>query len=267
LAVAGSQAAIQALPRLRDPASRVAILNPAYAEHLHAWRSAGFAVTPLSVTQIEAAVETHDVVLLVNPNNPTGACFSIEHCLHWHSRLRSRGGWLIIDEAFIDTTPEHSLVPYTQRAGLIVLRSLGKFFGLAGARVGFVFAEAALLSPLAELLGPWPISTPSRHLAKLALQDVTWQANTRRQLKLQSRRLQQLLNDYHLPPDGGTTLFQWVKTADATTIHVQLAKQSILTRLFEKPNGHGAYSSLRFGLPTSEPQWSRLEHALEGAQL
>lgn len=256
LAVAGSQAAIQALPRLRDPSSRIAILHPAYAEHAHAWRATDFSVTPLSAADMDEAIKDHDVILLVNPNNPTGECFSVEQCLHWHSRLQQRGGWLIVDEAFIDATPEGSLVPHTRQKGLIVLRSLGKFFGLAGARVGFVFAESTLLTQLAELLGPWPISGPSRYIAKQALQDVPWQAGTRKQLRLQGQRLQQLLGDYGLPSDGGTTLFQWIRTTDATIIHEQLARQGILTRLFEKP------ASLRFGLPASEQQWTRLEQAL-----
>ena len=256
LAVAGSQAAIQALPRLRQASSRIAILNPAYAEHAHAWRNCGFTVTALSAKEIDQAIDNHDVVLLINPNNPTGESFSIEQCLRWHKQLQQRGGWLIVDEAFIDNTPEHSLVAHAHQEGLIVLRSLGKFFGLAGARVGFVFAEQNCLTQLAELLGPWPISGPSRCIAKLALNDIAWQTNTRQQLKLQGLRLQQLLSENNLTPTGGSSLFQWVKTINATVIHEQLAQQGILTRLFEQP------ASLRFGLPACEQQWSRLELAL-----
>lgn len=256
LAVAGSQAAIQALPRLRDPSSRIAILDPAYAEHVHAWQSNGYAVTPISAADIDNAVDQHDVILLVNPNNPTGECFSLEQCLNWHGRLQKRGGWLIVDEAFIDSTPEHSLVAHSQQQGLIVLRSLGKFFGLAGARVGFIFAEQDLLEKLSELLGPWPISGPSRCVAKLALHDKEWQTKTCTSLKQQGQRLHKLLSDYDLNPDGGTTLFQWVISTDAKLIHEQLAGQGILTRLFHKP------CSLRFGLPATEKQWSRLEQAL-----
>lgn len=256
LPVAGSQAAIQTLPRLRESSSRIGILNPAYAEHAHAWQSAGFPVTALSATEIDAAIKYHDVLLLVNPNNPTGECFSVEQCLHWHAQLQQKGGCLIVDEAFIDSTPEHSLVAYTQQKGLVVLRSLGKFFGLAGVRVGFVFAETTLLSQLAELLGPWPVSGPSRWVAKLALNDKQWQASTRKQLLTQGKRLQQLLNQNTLTPEGGTSLFQWVKTTDALFIHEQLAKQAILTRVFHEP------ASIRFGLPANEPQWVRLEQAL-----
>jgi len=261
LPVAGSQAAIQSLPRLRKLSSRIAILNPAYAEHAHAWQTNGYPVTPVSSSEIDQAVEQHDVILLVNPNNPTGECFSLAQCLDWHQRLQQRGGWLIVDEAFIDSTPEQSLIAYSHLPGLIILRSLGKFFGLAGARVGFVFAEQTLLKKLADLLGPWPVSGPSRCIAKLALHDKPWQLTTQKWLKINGMRLQQLLCEHGLKPHGGTTLFQWVKTVDAEVIYEQLAKQGILTRLFKKP------ISLRFGLPATEQQWSRLEQVLSSLEV
>lgn len=261
LAVAGSQAAIQTLPRLFSPSSKIGILNPAYAEHAHAWHSAGFNVTALSADEIDQAVDQHDVILLVNPNNPTGAKFTPEQCLGWHQQLQQRGGWLIIDEAFIDTTPENSLLPYSQQTGLIVLRSLGKFFGLAGARVGFVFAEAPLLHKLQQQLGPWPVSTASRYIATKALQDINWQQTTRPQLIAQGQRLQQLLCQQGLTPSGGSSLFQWVETPHAAHIFEQLAQQGILIRQFQQP------ASIRFGLPASEPQWQRLETALNTLKL
>ena len=256
LPVAGSQAAIQALPKLRDASSRIAILTPAYAEHAHAWQSHGYTVTPVAAEDIDRAVKSHDVVLLVNPNNPTGERFSIKQCLGWHAQLQQRGGCLIIDEAFIDSTPEQSLVKHSHQDGLIVLRSLGKFFGLAGARVGFVFAQPSTLTKLANLLGPWPISGPSRCIARLALHDTQWQQATRQQLEVSGLRLKNLLIEHGLTPDGGTSLFQWLKTSDAEAIHEQLAQQGILTRLFLEP------LSIRFGLPATEAQWSRLEQAL-----
>ena len=73
-------------------------------------------------------------MVLVQPNNPTGALFARSRLLDWHARLARRGGWLVVDEAFIDPTPDASLAPMAGADGLVVLRSLGKFFGLAGAR-------------------------------------------------------------------------------------------------------------------------------------
>lgn len=255
LPVAGSQAAIQMLPRLRAR-SRVAVLAPSYNEHTHAWQRAGHVVDLICAEQLHAAIDTHEVVVVVNPNNPTGVCFDPETLLHWHQRLAVRGGWLVVDEAFMDSTPTQSLASHSHKDGLIVLRSLGKFFGLAGARVGFVLAAKKRLSALAQELGPWTISGPARWLAIQALEDRTWQAATAAQLKLESQRLANLLGEFQLAPNGGCALFQSIETPNAALIHEQLAQQGILTRLFASP------ARLRFGLPANEFEWQRLQQAL-----
>ncbi len=257
LPVAGSQAAIQTLPLLRNK-SNVAILAPAYAEHAHAWQSAGHNLTALLFDNVMTAVEKNDfdVLLLVNPNNPTGQRFDPDMLLALYKKLSRRGGWLIIDEAFVDSTPDISLAPFSPQPGLIILRSLGKFFGLAGARVGFLLAENRLLETAKERLGPWTISGPSRFVATKALLDQSWQEEMRHKLKNDSQRLRKLLTKHNLKPSGGTTLFQWLCSDHATLIHKKLAKQGILTRLFQTPH------SIRFGLPGREESWQRLDSAL-----
>lgn len=259
LPVAGSQAAIQILPQLYAEYKdqyRVGMLVPAYAEHAYAWQQAGFNIVTLSVNEIDTQLNQLDILLIVNPNNPDAHHFSRTQLLHWHQQLASRGGSLIVDEAFMDSTPENSLAGHSHNEGLIVLRSLGKFFGLAGARVGFVLAAQNILNQLTERLGPWPISGASRIIAIAALQDTHWQQHTRQQLQQQGQRLRTLLTKQGLIPDGSTSLFQWLKTPKAALIHQQLAEQGIFTRVFSEP------SSLRFGLPADEMQWQRLELAL-----
>ena len=260
LPVAGSQAAIQTLPKLRQN-SRVAILAPSYNEHAHAWQRAGHDVELVAVEQLHHGVESVDVMVLVNPNNPTGATFDQATLLQWHQTLVKRQGWLIVDEAFMDSTPEQSLAKETNREGFIVLRSIGKFFGLAGARVGFVLAQHALLNALQEELGPWTVTGPSRWLVTQALNDEAWQADMRLQLKQQSERLHLLLQQYDLTPSGGSTLFQTIAMPYASDVHEQLAQQGILTRLFVDA------SLIRFGLPKDEKQWLRLTEALASLRL
>ena len=259
LAVSGSQAAIQALPALRSPA-RVALVAPSYAEHAHAWQRHGHEVVSVSANEILQADADAQVVVIVNPNNPTGHLFSRDKLLSLHAQLSARGGWLVVDEAFMDATPEHSLAHLSPLPGLIVLRSPGKFFGLAGARVGFVLAEPKVLQPLAELLGPWPIAAPSRYAAALALRDKVWQADSCQTLPKAAQRLAELLRAAGLTPSGGCTLFQWVCCANAARVHEQLAQQGIFTRLYEIP------SSVRFGLPRDEVHWARLAEALKELQ-
>ncbi len=258
LAVAGSQAAIQALARLRGPC-RVGIISPGYAEHAYAWRRAGHQIAAVPVADLGNAARYVDVLVVINPNNPTGDRFAPETLLDWHARLAARDGWLVVDEAFIDPTPTDSLAPYSTRPGLFVLRSLGKFFGLAGARVGFVLAESSRLHKLGEYLGPWTVAVPSRWAATFALADRAWQEATRTQLLKKVERLAAVLRQHGLAPGGGCSLFQWVPIPHAAALHERLARQGILTRLFREP------ASLRVGLPGTEAGWARLEEALANA--
>jgi len=256
LPVAGSQAAIQALPRLR-PMARVGVLHPAYAEHAHAWRQAGHEVLELAPEDIGRRLDSLDVVVLVNPNNPTGRRFDIDTLLHWHRRLQGHGGWLVVDEAFMDATPEQSLLRHAEAGGIIVLRSLGKFFGLAGVRAGFVAAPHGLRERLREYLGPWTLNHAGRWVAKQALADHAWIESMRGRLPAEGRRLAELLAGHGLPADGGCSLFQWVCCGQAARVHERLAAEHrILVRRFESP------ASLRFGLPPDEAGWQRLDRAL-----
>ncbi|MGB4075052.1 threonine-phosphate decarboxylase CobD [Pseudomonas sp.] len=255
LPVAGSQAAIQALPRLVRNAT-VGIVSPAYAEHAAAWQREGHRLLELSEGGVERALERLDVLLLVNPNNPTGRRIEPQRLLDWHARLAERGSWLVVDEAFIDCTPEFSLAAFSDRPGLIVLRSFGKFFGLAGIRLGFVLAQLSVLEQLAELLGPWAISGPSRVVATALLQDQVGQRLQRERLLADGERLATLLSAQGFAPAGGCALFQFCCTPIAAELHEFLAAQGILTRLFVSP------LSLRFGLPADEADWQRLQQAL-----
>jgi cobalamin biosynthetic protein CobC len=261
LATAGSQAALQVLPQLRA-ASKVAMPKLMYQEHANAWLGNGHEVIKFDFFPDEKIIEQVDVLLLCNPNNPTATKFSVVELLSWHATLAARGGWLIVDEAFMDVTPERSIAKYTHLEGLFVLRSLGKFFGLAGARVGFLLAEEHMLKQTQEIVGPWSITGPSRLIAKQALLDKAWQEKTRVQLTENSQKLAQLLTKYNLTPMSGTALFQFVPTKEALTLQQHLAQKGIWTRLFSNAPGLAARAAVRFGLPP-EDGWERLESALK----
>ncbi len=253
LPVAGTQAAIQGLPRLRSQ-SRVVIAAPSYAEHAFQWKQAGHEVTEVPYAQLESAVNDCDVMVVCNPNNPTGECVAAEELLRWSTRLADKGGWLIVDEAFGDVTPKTSVASHTAQAGLIVLRSVGKFFGLAGLRLGFVAAHPDLLRQLADLLGPWTVSGPAQQIGSAALSDRVWQAAMRQQLKESGHRLQQLLATHGIASTG-CSLYQYWKHARPAEFAEQMAAHGIWIRHFE----HG----VRLGLPPDEVGWQRLSHALK----
>lgn len=256
LPVAGSQMAIQLLPRLRR-AGKVGVLSPCYAEHAEAWRRNGYIVREVLEQEVDFFLDSLDVLVVVNPNNPTGLSLTPARLLDWHSRLAQRGGWLVVDEAFMDNTPHLSLAPFADQIGLIVLRSFGKFFGLAGVRLGFVLAERKLLKLLAEQVGPWAVSGPTRVLGQACLTDTEGHTRQRIRTDEAGERLALLLEQYGSKPQGGCALFQWLITERAEALHEFMARRGILLRLFT-PN-----SSLRFGLPADEADWQRLEQALE----
>jgi len=258
LAVSGSQAAIAALPRLRRRC-RVAVLWPTFAEHAHRWERAGHRVERVEAGELEAASERADVVVLAHPNNPDGWHQAPERLRHLRRRLARRDGWLVVDEAFADVEPGLSLAAEAGEPGLVVLRSLGKFFGLAGARLGFVASQRVVRDGLAEELGPWAVSGPARAAGRAALADGDWQRQARERLAEAAARLDGGLRTHGLAPAGGTALFRWVPTAAAAGWQERLARAGVWVRRFERPAG------LRFGLPGSEAEWRRLAEALDEA--
>jgi cobalamin biosynthesis protein CobC len=263
LPVAGSQAAIRALPALLPtpaPAARVAIAPLTYGEYAPAFAQAGHTVVPLDVAH-DALPEDAMHAVVVNPNNPTASLIGREKLLRWHARLAARGGTLIVDEAFADAFADPraaSLADATGRTGLVVLRSPGKFFGLAGARCGFALAEPTLLAALRARLGAWTVNGPARHAVTHAFEDTAWQRAMRERLAAESERLAALLASHGLAPHT-TPLFAWIVHARAAQLQDALAERAVWTRRFAAP------ASLRFGLPGSEDEWQRFETALAQA--
>ncbi|WP_300455347.1 threonine-phosphate decarboxylase CobD [Accumulibacter sp.] len=260
IALPGSQAAIQSLPALFRPVV-VACLTPIYEEHPLAWQRAGHQLRRLPVARglAGALAAATPIVVLCNPNNPTAGTLPAAALLEAAAQLRRRGGWLIVDEAFGDATPGQcvtALAGGPEAPNLIALRSLGKFFGLAGARVGFAFGVRDKIEELREAIGPWPLSGPARRVARQALADTAWQTQTRSELSAAGTRLAALLAP--LGEVSGCALFATLTTTHSGTLYEHLARQAILTRHFP------AHDLLRFGLPGAEPEWQRLARALAG---
>jgi cobalamin biosynthetic protein CobC len=278
LAVSGSQVAIEKLPTLRSR-SRVGILSPAYAEYAYHWKQQGHDVEELSADQIEAQLQERllhlDVVIVIRPNNPTTEFLCHTRLQRWLALLQQNNGWLIVDEAFIDAQhASHgiSMISKDPLSSLIVLRSVGKFFGLAGIRLGFVWAEPALLAALAAKLGTWSVSNIARWAGEIALQDKNWQSLMRQRLADDSRRLSALLAQHNFDcistPLFNTILFCSIKNLHivntqhidqcnvAVGVYQHLAERGILIRYFEQ------LPALRLGLPANEMAWQRLEKAL-----
>jgi cobalamin biosynthetic protein CobC len=249
LAVAGAQAAIQLIPRLSAPA-RARILIPTYNEHGAALRSAGWQVDEVTTL---TALEGADLAVVVNPNNPDGKNHTPEDLL----RLATRVERLVVDESFADARPDLSLAPKAGQERLIVLRSFGKFYGLAGVRLGFILGSEADIAMLAEMAGPWPVSGPAIAIGEAALSDRSWAEATAARLRTDAARLDRFAQSAGWKVLGGTDLFRLYDTPDAAAARDRLARYQIWTRMFP-------YSDrwLRLGLPGQPAEWDRLAAAL-----
>ena len=251
-AAPGSQALIQLLPRMLPPGA-VAVVGPSYAEHARCWRLAGHSVS--ETTELEAA--TAPILIVVNPNNPDGRRWSLE-ALFDAIRKREEDGLVVIDEAFAEVAlPAVSLAAAAGMPGLVVLRSFGKFFGLAGLRLGFALGPADLIERIEDALGPWAVSGPALAIGRAALADAGWAIETRARLAARALELDAVLARHGLEAQGGTDLFRLVRSVQADAVFERLGRAHILVRAFSfRPDW------LRFGLPPDEAALARLEQAL-----
>jgi len=250
VAAPGTQSLIHLLPRLML-GRRVTIVGPTYAEHAAAWTQGGSRVR---IVDRLAAIGTPDVVVVVNPNNPDGARLPRMELLATADRMAERGGVLIVDEAFADLEVG-TLAPVLPRPGLLLLRSFGKAYGLAGLRLGFMLGDSVLAALVREALGPWAVSGPAVWAGRAALADEAWRQATIARLTRDVERLDTLLQESGCRVIGGTRLFRLGALDNANGAFERLARRGILVRRFE-----GNPRWLRFGIPAGEG-WDRLEAA------
>lgn len=236
-------------------AGRAAVVTPTYFEHARAAALAGHRVA--EIRDLDTAGDAA-IVFVTNPNNPDGRLFAKNDLLAAAKQLQARGGLLVVDEAFMDVGPPgSSLSADIGRGNIVVLRSFGKFFGLAGVRLGFALAAPPLAARLAARLGPWAVSAPALAIGTKALADRAWIETTRRRLKRGAARLDAMLREAGLEILGGTTLFRLARAAAAKECFHHLGRAGILSRVFrEQPTW------LRLGLPAAEPDWQRLRIAM-----
>lgn len=245
------------LPRVASLVSpgRALVLGPTYAEHARAAAIAGHAVVEVEDVDALAAA---DLAIVVNPNNPDGRVVSRERLLRLAGALRAKGGLLVVDEAFMDVGPHaESLAGDVGQGGIVVLRSFGKFFGLAGLRLGFALSDALTVERLETQFGPWAVAGPALEYGIRALGDSGWQADMRRRLAQDAARLDALFARFGVAVAGGTTLFRYLQMQDAARLFSALGERGILLRHFaDRPQ------VLRAGLPGADDEWPRLESAL-----
>ncbi len=249
LITAGAQGAIQMLPHFL-PRGEMRVLAPTYNEHAASFRRAGWRVKEVPTL---ADLNGADVAVVVNPNNPTGAIFTPNEILN----LSKLVGHLIVDESFCDPYPDHSVANLAGQSGLIVLRSFGKFYGLAGVRLGFVLGDKIMIEKLQDMAGPWPVSGPALAIGAQALSDKAWAAKTIARLHDDVTQLDEIAANAGWARKGGSLLFQLYETPDAHLAQDTLAKSQVWSRIFP-------YSDrwIRLGLPANATELERVKYAL-----
>jgi cobalamin biosynthetic protein CobC len=258
VAASGTQSLIQWLPQLASDGP-VAIVEPTYNEHAPAWRIAGHDV--IACADLDDLPPAVRHVVVVNPNNPDGRVISRAVLARIAALVKQRGGWLVVDEAFADVEPQTSVIELCADWPVVVLRSFGKFYGLAGLRLGFAVAPPQIARQIALALGPWACSGPALTIGAAALRDREWGDRARVTIQQQARKLDDVLAGAGFEIVGGTGLFQLARRADASKVHTSLAAQHIWCRRFER-----ADDLLRFGLAPDDRALERLAAALASAK-
>lgn len=271
----GTQALIQTIPFwIRDhvDVSGVHIMGPTYGEHARCWDRAGHIYHIHETTadarldhakRLLASADPGTVIIIVNPNNPDGGLIPVKDICELSRLARLADSWLIIDEAFMDCQPDQSVCPMiADLPHTLVLRSFGKFFGLAGIRLGCVVMAPDLVTSLSERIGPWAIPGPTMTIATRAFADTDWQQGTRQRLHTDGLRLdREVTTKTSLALCGATDLFRYYDGGDCAELADHLARRAILVRLFD----HDC-AKIRFGFPGTSDDWQRLISALDDWQ-
>jgi cobalamin biosynthetic protein CobC len=259
VATGGTEPALRLLPYVLGQRAAV-VAGPTYGSHADGWERAGVPSRVVPDSQLDDSIAEQAALVVVNPNNPDGRILSRQRLRQLHDAAGARGGVLVVDEAFAEVTPESSVADIAgskETQHLVVLRSFGKFYGLAGLRLGFVVGAPELMRRIRSVIGDWPVSVDALAAGLAAYADRDWAERTRVQLARSARRLDELLSRFGFEVVGGTSLYRLVRAEDAPVRFERLAAAGILTRPFRHDT-----SLLRFGLPGTPDAWRRLSDVL-----
>ena len=259
VATAGTECALRLVPQIVNMRAAF-IVGPTYGSHADAWTRAGALTQTIGIEELDSHATRAACLTIVNPNNPDGHVVERTRLLELHDSLSAHGGMLVVDEAFADVAPDASVARAAGSAAaarLIVLRSFGKFFGLAGLRLGFIVAATPLAAAIRGLIGEWPVSSDAIAAGLAAYADKRWMNRERVVLQKSAQRLDRLLTLNAFELAGGTSLFRLARAVDARERFARLLAAGILVRPFDFDP-----TLLRFGLPRGREQWRRLAAAL-----
>ena len=191
----GSTELIHLAPRVFAP-TRALIVEPAFSEYRAALRLTGAKIETLELKEADGftldtgvlmraiADKRPEMVFIANPANPTGALTGKDALTELASFCEKRAMVLVVDEAFADFAEEESVKELVgDHKNLIVVRSMTKFFAIAGLRLGFIFAHERTVAKFSKALPPWSVNTPASRAGAASLTDARYIESTRAWLK------------------------------------------------------------------------------------
>ncbi len=219
---------------------RVVVPQPAYTEFRQAFPHSAVGPPGLShdLALVAGQLAAGAVVLLANPNNPTGRAFDGADLVEL-ARAHP-GGVLVVDESYVEfcAEPARISVVGSTAPNLVVLRSPSKFFGLAGCRVGVAWSPSAdLRDAVASPGGSWPVSALEVRPVLAALADHPWIDDTRTRVQADGAWLERQLGRLGQVVEGSTTHARLVLRPDAAVVAAELARVGLGVRVMGQ--GHG----------------------------
>ena len=235
---------------------RVVLIAPLFSEHASAFRANGAHVRYvtlrppsfiLDLAEVEKTMrrEQPDALVLTNPNSPTGALTPREQVRALVQLCRGTQTRLLVDEAFIDWTEEGSVKQIAaQDDGVIVLRSLTKFFALPGLRVGYVLASPKVIRKLQAQIEPWAVNVVAQAVGIACVQDQHFIKHSRsfmyKERAWLSTQLSQTPGLRVFPASANFLLLQTKgKGFSASSLAEHLAQEKILIRVCDNFVGLG----------------------------
>lgn len=190
----------------------------------------------LDIVRLKKAMKTEKpkMLILCNPNNPTGSCIDIEDI---KEIISDYDGYLMLDEAYYEFYGESGIGLLENYKNIIILRTLSKAFGLAGLRVGYAVASKKIIKSIFAVKSPYNVNSLTQTAALKVLESIEEVKKRIEFIKTERERMyNQLNNVIGLRVYPSKANFLLMKSTDSDQILEKLKNKNIRIRYFENSN-------------------------------
>ncbi|WP_350342820.1 histidinol-phosphate transaminase [Proteinivorax tanatarense] len=205
----------------------------------------------LNLNSIYENITSNSLMVLCNPNNPTGTLLDPALITSLAQRLKEKESWLLVDESFIEFSQQYpltSVVPkLIQHPNIIVIRAATKFFGIPGVRLGYgVVGDSRLAASVKEKMEPWSVNSLAELAGLQVFKDKQYIAKSRLWVEEERKYLfnqLKLIKGVAVVPSEANFLLLKSKKLTAFQIKENLLKKKILIRV---PQGFTGLTKYHF---------------------